>query len=122
MTGERSVDVAVGSGTLHVALLGGFSVRVGSRAVPGSWRLRKSKTLIKLLLSLAALQEALAAGLAGALLECRGPEEAVALVEPLVADRPHDEPLHRVLMEALDRAGRRRRSPSCSASPTAHGC
>ena len=49
MTGERSVDVAAASGTLHVALLGGFSVRVGSRAVPGSWRLRKSKTLVKLL-------------------------------------------------------------------------
>ena len=49
MAGERSVDVAAGSGTLHVALLGGFSVRVGSRAVPGSWRLRKSKTLVKLL-------------------------------------------------------------------------
>jgi hypothetical protein len=37
------------SGALHVALLGGFSVRVGSREVPGSWRLRKSKTLVKLL-------------------------------------------------------------------------
>ena len=49
MTAERSVDVAAASGTLHVALLGGFSVRVGSRAVPGSWRLRKSKTLVKLL-------------------------------------------------------------------------
>jgi DNA-binding SARP family transcriptional activator len=49
MTGERRVDVAAASGTLHVALLGGFSVRVGSRAVPGSWRLRKSKTLVKLL-------------------------------------------------------------------------
>lgn len=49
MAGERSVDVAAASGTLHVALLGGFSVRVGSRAVPGSWRLRKSKTLVKLL-------------------------------------------------------------------------
>jgi hypothetical protein len=49
MTGERSVDVAAGSGTLHIALLGGFSVRVGSCAVPGSWRLRKSKTLVKLL-------------------------------------------------------------------------
>jgi tetratricopeptide (TPR) repeat protein len=56
---------------------------------------------------LAALHEALAAGLARALLERRSPEEAVALLEPLVADRPHDEPLHRVLMEALDRAGRR---------------
>ena len=49
MTGERSVDVAAAAGTLQVALLGGFSVRVGSRAVPGSWRLRKSKTLVKLL-------------------------------------------------------------------------
>ena len=49
MTGERSVDVAAASGTLHVALLGGFGVRVGSCAVPGSWRLRKSKTLVKLL-------------------------------------------------------------------------
>jgi len=49
MTGERSADVAAASGMLHVALLGGFSVRVGSRSVPGSWRLRKSKTLVKLL-------------------------------------------------------------------------
>ena len=49
MTGEHSVDVAAGSGTLHVTLLGGFSVRVGSRPVPGPWRLRKSKTLVKLL-------------------------------------------------------------------------
>ena len=53
------------------------------------------------------MHEALAAGLARALLERRSPEDAVALLEPLVADRPHDEPLHRVLMEALDRAGRR---------------
>ena len=43
------MDVAAGSGTLHVVLLGGFGVRVGNRAVPGSWRLRKSKTLVKLL-------------------------------------------------------------------------
>ena len=49
MTGERRADAAASSGTLQVALLGGFSVRVGSRAVPGSWRLRKSKTLVKLL-------------------------------------------------------------------------
>jgi len=34
MTGERSVAVAAGSGTLQVTLLGGFSVRVGSRPVP----------------------------------------------------------------------------------------
>src|SRR5271165_2132531 len=222
MTREGSVDVAAAPGTLHVALLGGFSVQVGGRAVPSSWRLRKSKTLVKLLAladghrahrdvlagvlwpgrdpaaaannlhqalhaarralasdrspsadalclrddivilwpdgdlivdadvfaaaaqralrsgsvedygvalklyagellpedryadwaaphreRLAALHEALAAGLARALLERRSPEEAVALLEPLVADRPHDEPLHRVLMEALDRAGRR---------------
>jgi predicted ATPase/DNA-binding SARP family transcriptional activator len=222
MTSERSMDVAGGSGTLHVALLGGFSVRVGSRAAPGSWRLRKSKTLVKLLAlagghrahrdvlagvlwpgldpaaaannlhqalhaarralasgrspsadalclrddivilwpdgdlvvdadvfaaaaqralrsgsvedlgaalklyagellpedryadwaaphreRLAALHEALTAGQARALLERRRPEEAVALLETLVADRPNDEPLHRVLMEALDQAGRR---------------
>ena len=49
MTGERSVDVASASGTLQIALLGGFSVRAGSGAVPGSWRLRKAKTLVKLL-------------------------------------------------------------------------
>jgi predicted ATPase/DNA-binding SARP family transcriptional activator len=222
MTGERRVDAAGGSGPLHVALLGGFSVRVGGRAVPGSWRLRKSKTLVKLLAladghrahrdvlagvlwpgldpaaaannlhqvlhagrralasdgsapadalclrddvvilwpdgdlvvdadvfaaaaqralrsgavedfgaalklyagellpedryadwaaphreRLAALSEALAAGQARALLERRRPDEAVALLEPLVADRPNDESLHRMLMEALDQAGRR---------------
>ncbi len=56
---------------------------------------------------LAALHEALTAGQARALLERRRPEEAVALLEPLVADRPNDEPLHRVLMEALEVAGRR---------------
>jgi predicted ATPase/DNA-binding SARP family transcriptional activator len=222
MTAERSADGAAGPGTLHVALLGGFSVRVGSRAVPGSWRLRKSKTLVKLLAlagghrahrdllagtlwpgldpaaaannlhqalhaarralapdrspsagalclrddivilwpdgdlivdadvfaaaaqralrsgaaedyaaalklyagellpedryadwaaphreRLAALREALTAGQARALLERRRPDEAVALLEPLAADRPNDEPLHRVLMDALDQAGRR---------------
>ena len=47
MTGERSVEVAAGSGPLPVALLGGFSVCVGSRPVPGPWRLRKSKTLVR---------------------------------------------------------------------------
>ena len=49
MTSERSVDVAAASGTLHVALLGGFSARIGSRPVPVSWRPRKSNTLVKLL-------------------------------------------------------------------------
>jgi predicted ATPase/DNA-binding SARP family transcriptional activator len=222
MTGERGVAVAAASGTLQVALLGGFSVRVGSRAVPGSWRLRKSKTLVKLLAladghrahrdvlagvlwpaldpvaaannlhqalhaarralasdrpssadtlwlrddivilwpggeliidadmfaaaaqqalrsgvvedyeaavklytgellpedrdadwaaphrdRLAALHQALTAGHARALLERRRPEEAVALLEPVVTARPADEPLHRVLMAALDQAGLR---------------
>jgi predicted ATPase/DNA-binding SARP family transcriptional activator len=222
MTGDRGVDVAGVSGTLHVELLGGFSVHSGSRAIPGSWRLRKSKTLVKLLAlagghrahrdvlagvlwpgldpvaaannlhqamhaarralasdrapspdalclrddivilwpdgdlivdadefaaaaqralrsgsvedygaalklyagellpedryadwaaphreRLAALQVALTAGQARALLERRRPEDAVALLEPLVTDRPTDEPLHRVLMEALDQAGLR---------------
>ena len=46
---RASASVAAASGTLHVALLGGFGVRVGSRGVPGSWRVRKSKTLVKLL-------------------------------------------------------------------------
>jgi predicted ATPase/DNA-binding SARP family transcriptional activator len=222
MTRERSVDVAAGSGTLQIALLGGFSVHVEGRAVPGSWRLRKSKTLVKLLAlagghrahrdvlagmlwpgldpaaaannlhqalhaarralasdrspaadalclrddivilwpngdlsvdadmfsaaaqralrtgavedyeaaqklytgellpedryadwaaphreRLAALHQALTAGQARALLARRRPEEAVALLQPLAANRPTDEPLHRVLMEALDQAGLR---------------
>jgi predicted ATPase/DNA-binding SARP family transcriptional activator len=222
MTGEGSVDVAIAAGTLHITLLGGFGARVGGRAVPSAWRLRKSKTLVKLLAladghrahrdvlaavlwpgldpaaaannlhqalhaarralasdgspsadvlclrdeivilwpqgnlivdvdvfaaaaqralsgdsvedyeaalkfyagellpedryadwvaphrdRLAALHEALTAGLARALLERRRPEEAVALLEPLIRDRPNDEPLHRALMEALDQAGRR---------------
>jgi predicted ATPase/DNA-binding SARP family transcriptional activator len=219
---KRSVEVAAPSGPLHVTLLGGFSVGVGNRAAPGSWRLRKSKTLVKLLAladghrahrdvlagllwpgldmaaaannlhqalhaarralasdrlpapdalclrddivilwpggdlivdadvfaeaaqralrtgaaadyqaaltlytgellpedryadwaaphreRLAALQEALTAGLARALLDGRRPDEAVALLAPLASGRPADEPLHRMLMEALDQAGRR---------------
>jgi predicted ATPase/DNA-binding SARP family transcriptional activator len=222
MAGERGADVAGGSSPLQVALLGGFSVRVGGREVPGSWRLRKSKTLVKLLAladghrahrevlagvlwpgldpaaaannlhqalhaarralasdpapsadalglrddivilwpdgdlvvdadvfeaaaqralrsgavedyraalklyagellpedryadwaephrqRLTALHAALTAGLARTLLERRRPEEAIALLEPLAAGRPSEEPLHRALMEALDQAGRR---------------
>jgi predicted ATPase/DNA-binding SARP family transcriptional activator len=222
MSGERSADLTAPSGPLHVTLLGGFSVRVESRAVPGPWRLRKSKTLVKLLAladghrahrdvlagvlwpgldpaatannlhqvmhaarralasdrspsadvlclrddvvilwpdgdlvvdadvfaaaaqralrsgsvqdygaalklyagellpedryadwaapyreRLAAFHEALTAGQARALLERQRPDEAVALLEPLVAERPNDEPLHRVYMEALEAAGRR---------------
>jgi DNA-binding SARP family transcriptional activator len=49
VTGQRSADVRAASDTLQVALLGGFRVRVGSSAVPGPWRLRKAKTLVKLL-------------------------------------------------------------------------
>jgi predicted ATPase/DNA-binding SARP family transcriptional activator len=45
--------------------------------------------------------------LAGALIARGAAEEAAALLEPLVADRPLDEPLHRTLMEALLAAGRR---------------
>jgi predicted ATPase/DNA-binding SARP family transcriptional activator len=56
---------------------------------------------------LAALHDALWAGLAGALLEHGRPEEAVALLEPLAGGRPRDEALHRLLMDALDQAGRR---------------
>src|SRR5205085_10062428 len=49
MTGEHSAGTGAGSGALRVAVLGGFSVRVGGRTVPDAWRLRKSKTLVKLL-------------------------------------------------------------------------
>jgi DNA-binding SARP family transcriptional activator len=49
MKGEPDVDAAAPAGPLHVVLLGGFSVRVGNHAVPSSWRLRKAKTLVKLL-------------------------------------------------------------------------
>jgi hypothetical protein len=83
MTGERSVDVAAASGTLHVALLGGFSVRVGSSEVPGSWRLRKSKTLVKLL--------ALAGGIRGQ--PRMGPRYAG--LDDQVRDRPDICQLHR---------------------------
>jgi DNA-binding SARP family transcriptional activator len=34
---------------VHVALLGGFSVAVNGEPVPDRWRLRKAKTLVKLL-------------------------------------------------------------------------
>ena len=34
---------------VHVALLGGFSVTVNGQPVPDRWRLRKAKTLVKLL-------------------------------------------------------------------------
>ena len=45
--------------------------------------------------------------LAGALIACAAAGEAAALLEPLAADRPLDEPLHRSLMEALLAGGRR---------------
>jgi hypothetical protein len=34
---------------VHVSLLGGFSVTVNGQPVPDRWRLRKAKTLVKLL-------------------------------------------------------------------------
>jgi DNA-binding SARP family transcriptional activator len=41
--------VASGPGSLRIKLLGGFSVSVGDRAVEeGMWRLRKARTLLKL--------------------------------------------------------------------------
>jgi DNA-binding SARP family transcriptional activator len=49
MAGEHDVEAGAGSGPLRVAMLGGFRVCVGSRTVPDAWRLRKSKTLVKLL-------------------------------------------------------------------------
>jgi len=34
---------------VHISLLGGFSVTIGGRPVEDHWRLRKAKTLVKLL-------------------------------------------------------------------------
>src|SRR5215470_3718642 len=222
MAGERDAEAGADSGPLRVAMLGGFSVCVGSRTVPDAWRLRKSKTVVKLLAladghrvhrdvltevlwpgvgpaaaannlhqalhaarralasagfppanalhlqddivslsvggdllvdadvfaaaaqralgsgsvedyrsaldlyagellpedrntdwvaphreRLRALYDSLRAGLARALLERGSPEEAVVLLEPLAGSRPSDEPLHRLLISALDQAGQR---------------
>jgi predicted ATPase/DNA-binding SARP family transcriptional activator len=222
MTGERDAEAGAGSGPLRVAVLGGFSVCAGGRTVPDAWRLRKSKTVVKLLAvadghrvhrdvltevlwpgagpraaannlhqalhaarralapagslpagalrlqddvvslwpgcglvvdadvfaaaaqqalgsgsvadyqgaldlyagellpedrnadwaaphreRLRALYESLRVGLARALLESGSPGEAVLLLEPLAGSRPNDEPLHQLLIAALDQAGRR---------------
>ncbi len=222
MTGGQTANTAAGSGALRVAVLGGFSVRVGGRTVPDVWRLRKSKTLVKLLAlaeghrahrdmltevlwpdldlaaasnnlhqalhaarraltgegppdagmlrlqddlvilapggglvvdaevftvaaqralrsgnvedyraarglytgellpedrdagwaashrqRLAGLHDAIVLGLGRALMERGNAEDAVTLLGTLAWERQSDEPLHRVLMEALDRAGRR---------------
>jgi predicted ATPase/DNA-binding SARP family transcriptional activator len=222
MAGQRDAEAGAGSGPLRVAMLGGFSVCAGGRTVPEAWRLRKSKTVVKLLAladghrvhrdvltevlwpgvgpaaaannlhqalhaarralapagfppanvlhlqgdivslspggdllvdadvfaaaaqralgsgsvedyqaaldlyagellpedrnadwvaphreRLRALYDSLRVGLAGALLERGSPGEAVLLLEPLAEGRPSDEPLHRLLIAALDQAGRR---------------
>jgi DNA-binding SARP family transcriptional activator len=46
---QRGADARPGSGTLRVTMLGGFGAGVGDRPVPRAWRLRKAKTLVKLL-------------------------------------------------------------------------
>jgi predicted ATPase/DNA-binding SARP family transcriptional activator/transcriptional regulator with XRE-family HTH domain len=46
---HRGADPRPGCGTLRVTMLGGFGVGVADRPVPRAWRLRKSKTLVKLL-------------------------------------------------------------------------
>ena len=46
---DRGAATAAGLARLYVTLLGGFSVQLGSGPVPQAWRLRKSKTLVKLL-------------------------------------------------------------------------
>jgi predicted ATPase/DNA-binding SARP family transcriptional activator len=222
MTGEHNAEAGAGSEPLRVAMLGGFSVCVGGRTVPDAWRLRKSKTVVKLLAladghrvhrdvltevlwpgvgtataannlhqalhaarralapagfrpanvlhlqddivslsvgrdllvdadlfaaaaqralgsgsvedyqsaldlyagellpedrnadwaaphreRLKALYDSLRVGLARALLDCGSPGEAILLLEPLAESRPSDEPLHRLLIAALDQAGRR---------------
>jgi hypothetical protein len=43
------MDVTVAAAEIHVSLLGGFSVTVNAAPVPDRWRLRKAKTLVKLL-------------------------------------------------------------------------
>jgi predicted ATPase/DNA-binding SARP family transcriptional activator/DNA-binding CsgD family transcriptional regulator/transcriptional regulator with XRE-family HTH domain len=45
---QRNADAA-DSGMVRVAMLGGFRVDIGGRPVLGAWRLRKSKTIVKLL-------------------------------------------------------------------------
>ena len=219
---QRGVDARPGHSTLRVTMLGGFGAGVGDRPVPRAWRLRKSKTLVKLLVladghrvhrdvltealwpdmdpvaaannlhqalhaarraltpdgsapagvlrlqddvvilspsgdlvvdaeefaaageralrsrsvedyraaldlysgellpedrnadwaaadreRLAGLHHSLSIGLARSVLEHGDPAEAVLLVEPLARSRPDDEPVHRLLIEALDQAGRR---------------
>ena len=219
---QRGADARSGSGTLRVTMLGGFGVGVGDRLVPRAWRLRKARTLVKLLAladghrahrdvltealwpgmdpaaaannlhqalhaarraltvdgsasadvlrlqddvvilslsgdlvvdadefaaagqralrsrsaedyraaldlyagellpedrdadwavtdreRLAGLHRSLRTGLARSVLERGDPAEAVLLLEPLARSRPDDEPVHRLLIEALDQAGRR---------------
>jgi predicted ATPase/DNA-binding SARP family transcriptional activator/transcriptional regulator with XRE-family HTH domain len=219
---QRGADARSGSGTLRVTMLGGFGVGVGDRLVPRAWRLRKARTLVKLLAladghrahrdvltealwpgmdpaaaannlhqalhaarraltvdgsasadvlrlqddvvilslsgdlvvdadefaaagqralrsrsaedyraaldlyagellpedrdadwavtdreRLAGLHRSLRTGLARSVLERGDPAEAVLLLEALARSRPDDEPVHRLLIEALDRAGRR---------------
>src|SRR5687768_9121251 len=49
-SGPTTPKGLVGMGELRIWLLGGFRVRVGEREVPDeSWRLRKARTLVKLL-------------------------------------------------------------------------
>lgn len=53
------------------------------------------------------IRDALTAQLADRLVHQGEPEAALALLEPAVAERPLDEPLHRALIEALAAVGRR---------------
>lgn len=43
------MDVTTSAAEIHVSLLGGFFVAVNGQPVPDRWRLRKAKTLVKLL-------------------------------------------------------------------------
>ena len=56
---------------------------------------------------LCGVRDALTAQLAGLLARDGEPEAALALLEPIVGERPLDEPLHRALIEALSALGRR---------------
>ena len=46
---NAAMEEIASAAEVHVALLGGFSVTVNGQPVPDRWRLRKAKTLVKLL-------------------------------------------------------------------------
>jgi DNA-binding SARP family transcriptional activator len=98
---------------VRVTMLGGFDVRVHGVAVAaGVWRLKKARSLPKLLalvdgnrMHRDAVVEALWPDLRAA--SAGRAYDAAAALEPLVETRPVDEELRRALMLAYDADGRR---------------